>query len=291
MAVAAALCIVCGACDRASRTTPARTGPARRIVSLVPSATEVVFALGAGDRVVGVSSFCNYPPEARALPRLGGLYDPNYEAIVGLGPDLVLVVPSQEKAKTDLADLGVPCLAVNQADVPGILGSIRTIGAACGLEERAAALVEELAARMRAITRATAQLPRPRVLVCVGRPVGSGALEELYVAGPRSFYDELITRAGGINVVSDTAVEYPVLSKEALVVLDPDVILDMLPDLPERGVSPQHAIAEWDELALLRAVKTRRVHVVTAPDAVIPGPRFIANLERVASLLHPGIEL
>jgi iron complex transport system substrate-binding protein len=262
-------------------------GSCRRIVSMVPSLTEVVYAVGRGERVVGVTDFCAYPREVLTVPRLGGYFDPNYEAILALAPDIVLTMPEQAELRRGLAVLGIRAAEVNQRDIAGILNSITIVGRLCDAAAEAAALRADLEARLRAVTAKTQGLGRPRVLVCVGRPVGSGRLEEIYVAGTRTFYDEVLTRAGGVNACRATTADYPTLSAEGVIGLDPDVIIDLIPDGEKRGVRGQDAVIEWNVLASLAAVKHGRVHALTDDFVTIPGPRFILALERVARLLHP----
>ena len=148
---------------------PAPDGPPRRIVSMAPSITETLFALGLGDRVVGTTSYCNHPPEAREKPRIGGFHDPNFEAVVALRPDLVVTLVEQQSARDALAILGIPVATVSHQTIDGILESIPALGDACGVQPRAEALAGELRARLARIARRTAGLRRPRVLIVVGR--------------------------------------------------------------------------------------------------------------------------
>ncbi len=266
-------------------------GAADRIISMVPSVTEVLFALGRGDRVVGVTSYCNYPPEALTKTRLGGYGNPNYEAIVALNPDLVVTMPEQSELRRRLKRLGIETVEVDQGTIDGILTSIVTLGRICDVEAKAHEMVAGLRARLRLLSAKTQGLTRPRVLVCVGRPVGSGRLAEVHVAGACGFLNELITRAGGVNASSDRLNRYPAVSHEGLIVMNPQVIIDMLPELSKQGVSPEAAIAQWNELPTVEAVKNQRVHAITEDYAVIPGPRFIRILERITRCIHPDVEL
>ena len=261
-----------------------------RIISMVPSITEVLFALDRGRQVVGVTDYCTYPPEAREKAQLGGYFNPNYEAILALEPDMVMTMPEQAELRERLADFGIATLSVNQSSTAGIIRSIEQIGRVCGVEGKAQVLAAGLEGRMREITRKTADLPHPRVLICIGRTVGCGDLEDLYIAGGFGFYHDLVTAAGGVNVSEDTASQYPSISKEGLLLFNPEVVLDMIPDLEKRAVTAERAVRDWNVLPRLAAVKTGRVHAITEQFATIPGPRFVFTLERIARLLHPEVK-
>jgi iron complex transport system substrate-binding protein len=272
---------------RAPLRDQAAPGRCDRIASMVPSLTESLYAIGCGERVVGVTDYCVFPIEARSKPRLGGYLDPNYEAIVAARPDLVLTMPEQGDLRKNLSALGVKTLTVPQLDIDGILGSLTTLGDLCGAPEEAARVRRAVEERLKRIAAAVQGRPRPRTLVCVGRSVSSTRLEDVYVAGARGFLHEIVVRAGGANACPDSATAYPALSPEGLIVLDPEVIIDMLPDLAARGLSFEVALAAWETLPMVAAVKARRIYAITEDFAVIPGPRFILTLERVARLLHP----
>jgi len=269
-----------------SHSAPA---PPQRMVSTVPSITEVLVALGLCDRIVGVSDFCKLPPECGEKRRVGGYFDPDYEAFLELKPDLVLTMPQQSDLRRKLETLGLRTLVVRQEDIAGILGSIIMVGKACGVAERAEELVAGLRRRIEAVERSVRGLRRPRVLVCVERSVGSGGLEDIFAAGGTSFYQELIEKAGGVNVLSAVRAQYPSVSKEEVLKLDPEVIVDLVPGLGERGLSAGEAEAEWNELKTVAAVRAGRVYLIADRDAVVPGPGIVGFLEKLAAILHPEL--
>jgi len=288
--VGAAVIIAVTACRPAAApqaTTASATTPPQRIVSLAPSVTEVLFALGLGDRVAGVTSFCRYPPEAARLPQVGGYLDLNLEAIVGLDPDLVVLIQDHDAARARLDELGVPTLQVDQADLDGILRSIAAIADRCGVADRGHELVAAIRGRLEAVERRVAGLDQPRTLAVVGREAGAGSITTVWVAGPETFYDDVVRLAGGVNAAEPSPVLYPELSREGLYHVDPDVILDLLADLDERGVSAEAAAADWQQLAALRAVRSGRVHALRHELTVVPGPRVAELVEEVAQALHP----
>src|SRR5258708_25219401 len=167
-----------------------------RIVSLAPSITETLFELGLGDRVVGVTRYCSFPPEARKKPQIGGYYDPNYEAVVALRPDLVITLTEHEEVRQELGKLGLATITVDQTTVPGILASILQIGAACACPQEAARLHERLETRLHSIANRTSGRPRPRVLISIGRMAGDASVNRITVCGRKGFFEELIGLAG-----------------------------------------------------------------------------------------------
>lgn len=275
--------------DGAAPSPVAAPSP-ERIISLAPSVTEVLFALGLGDRVCGVTRYCTYPPEAAAKAEIGGFFDPNYEAIVALEPDLAVLFPVHGEIQDRLHDLGIETLIVDHRTLEGILDSIRIAGRACGASERAEELLAGIQSRIERITEKTQGLERPRVLLSAGRNLGSGRLEEVYAAGKHMWYDDLIAYAGGVNAFEDETVQFPSLSGEGLLWLDPDVIIEMAPDLDNKPYGRQDLIDEWSTLDDLAAVRSHRVHVLGGDYVTIPGPRFIRTLEDMAEAIHPELD-
>jgi iron complex transport system substrate-binding protein len=272
---------------------PVRTSPQdedrkgyERIVSLAPSITETLFVLGLGDRVVGVTRYCDFPPEALTKTKVGGYYDPNYEAIIALNPDLVVMLTEHEDARRHLSQLGLHVLVVNHKGISGILASITTIGKECGVEQEAMRIVKDIRRRMERISRKTEGLPRPRVMISVGRNMGSGTLKEAYISGQGIFYDEMIELAGGVNAYTG-GVAFPVVSTESIIRLNPEVIIDMVPDIDAKGWDRAMIVREWDTVSQVDAVKKDRVYVFGEDYVVIPGPRFILILEEMARVIHP----
>jgi len=252
---------------------------------MAPGLTETLFALGVGDRVVGVTRYCVFPPEARTRVNVGGYLDPGYETIVALEPDLVVLAESHGEVEQRLADLGISVLRVDQHDVAGILESVALISATCGVAESGGELRSSLERRLGAIRDRASGRRRPRVLVVVGREAGAGSVVSVWAAGPATIYGDIIDLAGGVNVVTAITAAYPELSLEGLLHLDPDVILDLVTDLEKRGLDRDSARADWDRLRQLRAVRDGRVHVLEHDFMVVPGPRIVVAVEEVARLL------
>jgi iron complex transport system substrate-binding protein len=262
----------------------------RRIVSLAPSLTETLFALGLGDRVVGVTRYCAYPPEVAELPKVGGHLDPNFEAIVTLEPDLVVVIPSSSESGQRLKSLGIRVLEVDQHDVEAVLDSVEVVAGACGIPDRGTTLRKELERRLAWVAAVVAGAPRPRALVVVGHQAGDDAVRSVWAAGSDTFYDGVLRIAGGDNAVTGGLARYPELSREGLASLDPDVVLDVVAGLGDRRLDLETVQTGWMRLTELRAVRDHRVNVLEGDQMVVPGPRLPEMVEAVARALHPDLE-
>ncbi|MGA1791332.1 MAG: ABC transporter substrate-binding protein [bacterium] len=262
----------------------------QRIISLAPSITEILFALGAGDRVVGVTKFCDYPPEAKTREKVGGYYDTAYEAILMLEPDLIIMLPEHETQKRYLQDRGYPILTVDQRDTQGIVSSMLSIGRVCGQEKRAREMIADISERMSRIREKTRGLPSPRVLICIGRTIGQGTLEDLFICGKMGFYNEMLMLSGGKNAYEAQSIQYPTVSGEGITRMDPEIIIDIIPDLQSLGLDESKAARDWHILSGVSAVKNRRIHVLGQDYVATPGPRFIMTLEQMARAIHPEID-
>ena len=263
-----ALALVLGtAC---AKQEPAAAKVPQRLISLAPSVTETLFALGLGDRVVAVGDYTFWPAEALKKPRVGGLIDPNLERITALRPDLAVLLPSERDIGTKLAPLGVATLIVHNESLADIETSFRTIAARCGVPEAG----EKLAAQFHAELAPRPQSPgaaAPKVLMVVERQ--AGRLGELYAAGPGTYLDELLGRLGGKNVFGDAPNLYPQASLEEIVARKPDLIFELRSDSPDEAAR-RALIADWQPLATVPAVREGRIRVIAGNFTLIPGPRL-----------------
>lgn len=262
----------------------------QRIISLAPSITEILFALDLGDRVQGVTQYCQYPPEATEKPKVGAHYDTNYEAILNLDPDLIILLPVSTDAQLRFDELGLRTLVADHRTLDGILDSIVSVAAACQVPDRADAILADLHRRMDVIRAKTAGLDRPSVLISAGRTKGSGRLEEVYAAGRGQWYDDVITMAGGRNVLVEEGIPFPSLTGEGLVRLNPDVIIEMAQEHEAEGITVEGIIRDWDVLPEMSAIRNKRIYVIAEDYSTIPGPRFINIVEDLARMLHPEID-
>jgi len=260
-------------------------GKYKRIVSLAPSITEMLFALGLGGRIVGVTEYCDYPDEALNIAKIGGYYNPNYEAIVALKPDLIVMLPGHKKPKKYLTKLGLDNLVVKNESIPGILESILDIGKKCDAEEKAVQIVNDIKKRISKIKNKTKNLPHPRVMISVGRNMGSNNLQGVYIACNDGFYSSMVTLAGGVNACNDGMARFPSISKEGIIRLNPEIIIDMIPDLKRNGWKEKSVLKAWESLRV-DAVKNKRVYVFGEGYTVIPGPRFVLIVEEIAQAIR-----
>jgi iron complex transport system substrate-binding protein len=255
--------------DEIGRTIRVRPNPAR-IISLAPSVTETLFALGLGDRIVGVTSYCDYPPEARTKESVGDTLRPSIERIIALKPDLVIISTASqlEQALGRLDELGIPVYVSTPRDLDSALRSIERIGEIAGIAERAREVTVELRSRIEAVRLRVAAGNRPRVLFILGS-------EPLITAGRASFINDLIERAGGRSISADETAEYPQFSLETAVARQPEVIFLQAgeDELPAR-------------LKQTPAALGGRVHRLDDALLLRPGPRVVDGLEQMAATIH-----
>lgn len=269
--------------------TDAAPGPGQyqRIVSTAPSVTETLFALELGDRVVGVTQYCRYPAEAREKAQIGGYLNPNFEAIVALRPDLVIMLEDNGSTRPAFAKLGLHTLVVCHKSVDGILESIAAIGRTCQAEQKAGEIIGDVRLRMDRIRRKTQRLPQRRVLIAVDRTFTAGRLEDVFIVGDDGHLDRIMHLAGGQNACRRTAARFPVVSSEGILRIDPEVIIDIVPESTAAKLGNEAILADWQQVAEVEAVRNGRVYVVADDRASLPGPSFIRTAERFARLIHP----
>jgi iron complex transport system substrate-binding protein len=250
--------------------------PAQRIVSLAPSITESLFAIGAGSQIAGLTDYCNYPPEAKLKPHVGGMTTPSLETIASLRPDLILVSMEGNLREdfSNLTALGIPVAVTNPRSLEGIYGSLGMLGKITGHADSAAHLIAALRKRERSIAR-TVTPNAPRALLLV-------SIQPLIAVGDRTFITELLTRAGAHNVAAGMTMTYPALNREAVVQDDPDVIF-VMSDVLSTTEALVQMYPEWKRLS---AVRNGRVHRIDADIISRPGPRAVDGLEILSSFIH-----
>lgn len=263
--------LLLGACGAEKTKTPAAhtagTRPPRRVVCGSPAVAEIVFALGCGDRVVGVSDYTAYPPEACAKPSVGGLLNPNRERLLGLSPDMLVTQGRHEALAAFARTYGIRFQSVTLDTLADLDSAIRAIAETLGVAGQGRALADGLRGELTAGGRTA---PPRRVLLLLGR--APGVWTGLSTVGNGTFLGELLGLAGGTNVFADATGPYPHISKEALLVRQPEVILEVHPGGLTAGQQAR-LCADWHIFADLPAVRQRRVHVLTNDFLLIPGPR------------------
>lgn len=251
----------------------------QRIISLAPSNTEILFALGLGSKIVAVDTDSNYPPAVQGKPRVGSGLSPSLESIVALKPDLVLLWDnSARELQEKLLRLHIKAVTFAPQKLTEIYDCIERMGRITGAENAAHTVVAEMRRKVASVTAAVAKAPnRPLVFYEVWP-------DPLFTAGPGSFIDELINLAGGSNIAADAKTAWPVLSMETVIVRNPDVILT--PFARAESVISGKNKASW---ANIKAVRQNRVYQVDQDIISRPGPRLADGLMTIAKLLHPGL--
>jgi iron complex transport system substrate-binding protein len=280
------LCLVAGlhpvAQERGRGQDATRAVP-RRIISLVPAVTEILFALGVGDRVVGVSSFDRFPPEVEGLPRVGALLDPDVERILSLRPDLVIVYRSQNDLVTQLTRAQVPYFLYAHAGLADVTSTIQSLGERVGAAARGTEVATTIESRIEATRKRTGGLDKPRTLVVFGRD--SFALRGIYASGGIGFVNDMLAAAGGTNVFADVKRESVQATTELIIARRPDVILELRAD-PVDPATEAKEVSAWSALSAVPAVRNKRVHIIADPRTVIPGPRVAEGVELLSRMLH-----
>ena len=256
-----------------------------RIVSLAPSNTEILYAIGAGDLVVGVTTYCDYPPEVQEVERIGGFTDPNIEKIVSLKPDLLLAVRGNPRIMVEtLKKLNLPVFAVEPESLEGVLEATSKVGKLVGRSAKADSLVAAMRRRIQAVTAIVDTVSperRPRVL-------WGGWTAPIYTAGPGSLIGDLIRTAGGANIAADAESTWPQYDLETVVVRNPQVIFTgyMVED-EESLERARKELREWDGWRNIAAVRMGRIYAINTDLIGRPGPRVVEGLEQMARALYP----
>lgn len=258
----------------------------QRIVSLSPDLTEMLYGVGALGRVVGVSNYDTWPPEAAHIERLGQLHSPDYEKLAALRPDLVVINNAQAPfLENTLRDLGLTVLETSNRSVDEILASLIAIGRATGQNSEAAKLVAGTREGLDRVARKTAALSKPRVVMIVNRTPGT--LRDLSAATEGSYLAELVRIAGGQIPLPRAPSGYSRLKKEDLLAADPDIILDFVHGPQSRLAG--NAVEAWREMPELKAVRTGRVVGVNEDFVPHASQRIVQTAELFARLIHPEV--
>jgi iron complex transport system substrate-binding protein len=286
----ATLAALAGACGRPAASTAdagLRTGaPVRRVVSVVPAVTEMLFAIGAGPQVVAVSSYDNWPPEVRSLTRVGALLDPDIERILRLRPDLMVVYGSQLELRAKLDRAGIATFPYLLGGLDNLMATIRRLGPRVGHPGEAERVADGLQARFDAIRARVAGRRRPRTLLVFGREPGT--LRAIDASGGVGFLSDIVALAGGDNAFGSEKRESVRVSTESILAAAPEVIIDLHYG---HSLSPEQIDGEraaWNPLSAVPAVRTGRVAILVGDEFVVPGPRLADAAEAIADIIHPA---
>jgi iron complex transport system substrate-binding protein len=256
----------------------------KRIICAAPSVTEMVFALGRGDLVVGVSTFSFFPPEAADKPKIGGLFNPSKEKIFALQPDLVITQGRHTALSRFCREQDIPLLSLHIETLNQIKNALDKLGHLLKAREKARRLIGDLNTQLDSVRNKTASLPPRRIFLSLGHTPGD--LTGIMTASSGTFLQELIQLAGGINIFHDLSTRYPRVSKEVLLTRNPEVIIEILAE----GLSHKNKTLlrrDWERLSRLPAVKEDRIHFLTQDYLLIPGLRVVKTAEAFARIIHP----
>jgi len=262
----------------------------QRIISLAPSITETLFAIGAGPQVVGVTKYCDYPSATESLPKVGGFIDPNIEAIVALQPDLVVLLTNHAGVIKQLKQLNINVLPVSNTSLDDIKQTITTLGQATEHKDKAKQIVDNINAKIAVIKAKVANLPKPRVMIAMGHSIGSENITQVFIAGKHDFFNDLIELAGGTNAYQGTHLKVPSVSIEGIMQLNPQVILDVFPEPDDHRDDLNLILKRWHKMRYVDAIKNNRIHIIEEDYATIPGPRIFLLLEQIAPFIHPEVD-
>jgi cobalamin transport system substrate-binding protein len=258
-----------------------------RIISLVPATTEMLFLMGAGDRIAGVSDYDRFPPEVSKLPTVGGLLDPNVERLISLRPDLVIVYDTQIDLRQQLDRARIPMFRYVHRGLPDITETMRSLGERVGSKAAADAAASRIEAQLTAIRIRVAGRPRPTTLLVFGREAGT--LRHIDASGGYGFLHDVLELAGGRDVLGDLKQQSVDMSTEMILRRAPEVIIELHygESLKQERMDDERKV--WNALLSVPAVKTNRVYLMRGDEFVVPGPRIVIAAERFAQTLHPEI--
>ena len=259
----------------------------QRIISLVPATTEMLFAMGAGNRLAGVSDYDRFPPEVSKLPKVGGLIDPNVERVISLKPDLVIVYDTQTDFKQQLERARIPIFRYVHRGLADITETMRALGERVGSKAGADAAAARMESRLAAIRTRVAGRPKPTTLLVFGRD--PGALRHINASGGYGFLHDVLELAGGADVLGDLKQQSVDTSTEMILRRAPEVIIELHygESLKTERIDEERKV--WNALPSVPAVKNNRVYLLRGNEFVVPGPRIVDAAERFAQTLHPEV--
>jgi iron complex transport system substrate-binding protein len=257
---------------------------AQRVVSLSPSITEVLFAIGAGDQVSAVTDFCTYPKEALQKPKIGGMLNSSAESIIALKPDLMVFQPGKSNVKQLAIKLNIEYIEASFQDLKSIYQAIQDIGNAVGKEKEAEKLITDIKSKLESYQERLKNVKPKSTLLILGD--SRDPLRDLYAVGKRTFLDELLTLSGGENVLSETLSQYPKISREYIISRSPEVVIIAGPNSEVTEKEFSSNLNAWRVLGSVRAVKNKSIHIISEDYILIPGPRLVNIVDKFYQAIH-----
>ena len=279
------LALLLASCAALPRPAGAQQAP-QRIISLIPATTEMLFAMGAGGRLVGVGTYDSFPADVAKLPRVGGLIDPDVERIIALKPDLVIVYETQADLKQQLQRAQIPMFSYVHRALPDITRTMRELGERVGAKAGADAEAARIEQQLDAIKQRVAGRPRPKTMLVFGRD--PGALRRITASGGYGFLHDMLELAGGDDVLGDIQKQSVDVSTEMVLTRAPEAIIELHYGEEARIPNLEAERKIWNGLPSVPAVKNSRVYLLDGQEYVVPGPRIVGAVERFARTLHPG---
>jgi iron complex transport system substrate-binding protein len=259
----------------------------QRVISTSPAITEILFALGAGDRVVGVTDYCSFPKKACLLPSIGGPLNPSTETWIALKPDLIIIQEDSIVINKHATILKIPILKVSVNNLENILTSIQAIAKTMQVSKRGNQLVDKINSEIKQYRTRLRKLKPRQVLMLLSDT--NDPSRDLYAVGRNTFLNELLSIAGGENILPDTMATYPKISKEFIIAKSPEIIIEIGPksNLSSDGILDRKKT--WGKYPTLNAVKNNRLYFIGADYILIPGPRLINILDDLTRNIHPEL--
>ena len=259
----------------------------KRIISINPAATEIIYSLGCQNRLVGISAFCTYPPDTQEVVKVGGTINPNFEQINALRPDLIILQGQFEEMTDFCEQKNIEYINLHLRNIEEIYHNIKWLGEKLQCPNEAEALCNQIREELEEITIKVSLAKKKKVFFSLYRTPGT--LASITTVGPETYLNELINIAGGINVFDDVKQGYPVISKESLLKRQPEVIIESCSQSKTKTLNETYVLNDWRDLKRLNAVENKNIHVVDSDLVLKPGPRVAKAALMLAKLIHPEV--
>jgi len=259
----------------------------KRIISINPAATEIIFELGCDDKLVAVSNYCNWPPQTQQIEKAGDFLSPNFERMSMLKPDLIIIQGKAEAITNFCKHRNIECITIDLRNINELYEGINKLGKKLGCDENAKNLCSTISVQLAEIKGKVASAKKKKVFFSLYRTPGS--LAGITTVGPKTLLNELLVLAGGKNIFDDLALDYTVISKESLLKRQPDIIIEPYTSSDDNKPNPDDILKDWSKLSRLNAVKNNELYSINADLVLKPGPRITQAAVKLAQLLHPEL--